>query len=269
MKIKKRIGLIGCGNMGSAILKGILSKKIAAPKHIFVFDADASKLNSVVRTFRVHKTSNNRDLVRKSQIILLAIKPQEFSSVAGEIRSELKSAHGVISILAGTPISKIKKNLNSRCQVSRAMPNLGAVVGEGITAVTNSGGQAASAASVIFSGCGKVIRLNENYFDLVTAVSGSGPAYFFLLMEFLSQAARRGGLSRASADLLAVQTAVGAARLAQVSVQGPGKLRRMVTSKKGTTDAALRYLSQKGFSKIFIQAVQQAVKRAKQLSKLT
>ena len=254
--------------MGSAILKGILSKKIAAPKQIFIFDAAASKMNSISKKYGVQKAFSNRDLVRKSQIILLAIKPQEFSSVAGEIRSELKSTHGVISILAGTPISKIKKNLGSHCQVSRAMPNLGAVVGEGITAVTNSGGQAASAASVIFSGCGKIIRLNENYFDLVTAVSGSGPAYFFLLMEFLSQTARRGGLSRASADLLAVQTAVGAARLAQASAQGPDELRRLVTSKKGTTDAALRYLSKKGFSKIFIQAVQQAVRRAKQLSKL-
>ncbi len=254
--------------MGSAIIKGLLSKKIASASQIFVFDADKSKLNSVSKKFRVRKASDNLNLVRNCQIVVLAVKPQEFRAVARQIKSELNTRHIVISILAGTPLAKLKKNLNSRCQISRAMPNLGAVVGEGITAVTSSSRQADQAACAVFSGCGKVVKLSERYFDLVTAVSGSGPAYFFLLMELLSLAAQKGGLSKQTANLLAIQTAAGAARLAQGSQHDPSELRKMVTSKKGTTDAALRHLSKKGFSQIFIQAVQQAVRRAKQLSKL-
>ena len=269
MRINKKIGFIGCGNMGSAILKGLVSNKIAGSKQIFIFDSDSSKMNSISKKYRVQKALNNCDLVRKCQIILLAVKPQEFSQVAQEIRFELRPQRIVISILAGTPLSKIKKNLNSRCQISRAMPNLGALVGESITAVTSTSNQATSATSAIFSGCGKVIKLNERYFDLVTAVSGSGPAYFFLLTELLSQAAQKGGLSKDLADLLAIQTAVGAAHLTKTSTKRPGELCKMVTSKKGTTDAALSYLSKKGFSRIFIQAVAQAIRRAKQLSKLT
>lgn len=254
--------------MGSAILKGIISQKIASPEKIIIFDADPSKMNFISKKYHVRKTSSNQELVRNSQVILLAIKPQEFSRVANEIRAGLKSNHIVISILAGTPISKIKKNLKCR-QVSRVMPNLGAVVGEGIAAVVSTSRQADAVAALIFSGCGTVIKLSEKYFDLVTAVSGSGPAYFFLLMETLSEAAQRGGLSKRSAEALAIQTAVGAARLAQTSASGPGELRKMVTSKKGTTDAALRHLSKKGFSRIFIQAVQKALGRAKELSRLT
>lgn len=265
-KINKRIGFIGCGNMGSAILKGLVSNKIASPKQIFIFDADFSKMNSVSKKYHVQKALNNRDLIRKCQIVLLAIKPQEFSQVAREIRFELGSEHIVISILAGTPIAKIKKDLNSHCQISRAMPNLGALVGEAITAVTSTNSQAASVASAIFSGCGKVIKLSERYFDLVTAVSGSGPAYFFLLTELLSQAAQKGGLSKDSADLLAIQTAVGAAQLTKISTKRPGELRQMVTSKKGTTDAALKYLKQHHFEKIFLNAINRAVKRAQELS---
>ena len=268
MKLNQRIGFIGCGNMGSAILKGIISQKIASPKKIIIFDADPSKMNFISKKYRIQKASNNQELVRNSQVILLAIKPQEFSRVANEIRAELKSNHIVISILAGTPISKLKKNLKSR-KISRVMPNLGAVVGEGIAAVVSTSREADTVSTLIFSGCGKVIKLSEKYFDLVTAVSGSGPAYFFLLMETLSEAAQRGGLSKHSADVLAIQTAVGAARLAQTSASGPDELRKMVTSKKGTTDAALRHLSKKGFSQIFIQAVQKARARAKELSQLT
>lgn len=266
--MNKRIGFIGCGNMGSAILKGILFNKIASPKQIVIFDADPSKMNLIAKKFRVRKASSNQEIVRKSQIIILAIKPQEFSDVAAKIRSELKTNHLVISILAGTPLAKLKKYLGSRCKIARAMPNLGAKVGESITALTSTSPKSLKIAGKIFSGCGKVIQLEERYFDWVTAVSGSGPAYFFLLMELLSQAAQKGGLSKSSADLLAIQTAAGAARLAQNSAQGPEQLRKMVTSKKGTTEAALQYLSKKKFGPIFVEAVHQAMKRAKQLSQL-
>ena len=158
--------------------------------------------------------------------------------------------------------------LGTKPAVVRAMPNLGAQVSQSMTAVTGENRSALQSAEVIFSGCGQVILLSEKHFDLVTAISGSGPAYFFLLMELLAKAAERKGISKGAARLLAVQTAFGAALLAERSIRTPKELRKQVTSKKGTTDAALRYLEKKKFSQTFLSAIDRAVKRARQLSKL-
>ena len=267
-KIQKMIGLIGSGNMGSAILAGLIKNRIAPRNQIYVYDGVRSKMNSVSRNFGVKGAKNNRDLVRKTKIILLAVKPQDLRRVGEEIRNALTSNHVVISILAGTPVQKLKRVLGTKPLLVRAMPNLGARVGEAITAITSTSRSALRFTQIIFSGCGEVIQLPEKHFDLVTAVSGSGPAYFFLMMELLAKAAERRGISKQAARLLAVQTALGAARLAHEASDSPERLRKKVTSKKGTTDAALRYLWKKKFPSIFSGAIDQAVKRARQLSKL-
>ena len=267
-KIQKNIGLIGAGNMGSAILAGLIKNRIASRHQIYVYDEARAKMNSVSRTFGVKRAKNNLELVKKSRIVLLAVKPQDLREVGGEIRKVLNSNHIVISILAGTPIQKLKRVLGTKPAVVRAMPNLGAQVSQSMTAVTGGNRSALQSAEVIFSGCGQVIQLPEKHFDLVTAISGSGPAYFFLLMELLAKAAERKGISKGAARLLAVQTAFGAALLAERSLRTPEELRKQVTSKKGTTDAALRYLEKKKFSQTFLNAIDQAVKRARQLSKL-
>lgn len=266
-RLNKKIGFIGCGNMGSAILKGLLSKKIVSSRQILIHDLNRTTLNSVSKKYGVRRAANNQALAQHSEVIFLAVKPQEFSTVAADIRSSLRKNHLVISILAGTPMAKLRKHLGAKCQLVRAMPNLGALVSEGITAVTGSSATAAFLARTLFSGCGKVILLKERYFNLVTAVSGSGPAYFFLMMELMSQAAQKGGLDKKSSDLLAIQTALGAALLAARSSERPDELRKRVTSKKGTTDAALSYLFQNHFSQIFIEAVDQARRRAEELSR--
>ena len=267
MAIRKRIGIIGCGNMGRAIISGVLKNRIANRKQIFIFDAVRSQMARAAHSFKVRQAKSNRDLAGRADIILLAVKPQDLKTVASEIRGLVRSHQIVVSILAGTPITKLKRLLGMRPLLVRAMPNLGAQVGEAITAIAGANRAALNAAELIFSGCGRVIRLPERHFDLVTAVSGSGPAYFFLLMELLSKAARQGGIPSAAARLLAVQTALGAARLAQMSSDSPEELRQKVTSKKGTTDAALRFLWKKKFGAIFIQGIRQAVKRARQLSR--
>ena len=254
--------------MGSAILSGLLRNRISQPKQIFVFDSVRSKMRSVSKTFRIHSTKSNLDLVRHAQIIFLAIKPQDLTSVAKEVRQALRSEQVIVSILAGTPISKLKRFFGSRAKIVRAMPNLGAQVGEAVTAVTSSDHSALRLAEIIFLGCGKVVRLSEKHFDLVTAISGSGPAYFFLMMELLAQVAKKGGISDEAAQLLAVQTALGAGKLAESSLHSPEALRKMVTSKKGTTDAALNVLFQKRFPKIFEAALYSAVQRAHELSRI-
>ncbi|MBI4394815.1 MAG: pyrroline-5-carboxylate reductase [Candidatus Omnitrophica bacterium] len=265
-RINKTIGIIGCGNMGSAILNGLLHSQIAHPNRICVHDSLISKAKSVSKKFGVHRAKSNLELVRRSEIILLAVKPQDLDSVGKEMRPHLHSKHVIVSILAGIPIKALDRAFGRRVAIVRAMPNLGAQVGEGMTAITSRNRAALKAASVIFCGCGKAVELPEKYFNLVTAVSGSGPAYFFLMMELLAKRAERGGIPRTSAKLLATQTALGAAHLAVISAHSPKELRKMVTSKKGTTEAALKVLFAKGFPKIFSQAINRAVRRARELS---
>ena len=263
--MNKRLGLIGCGNMGSAILSGLIGKRILGPGQIYVYDNVRSKRSSLSKKYRVRTAKNNLDLVKKSEIVLLAIKPQDLYTVSKETRDAFNSRHTIISILAGTPIQKLKRAFGTKTKIVRAMPNLGAQVGESVTAVTGNK-SSLKTAQVIFLSCGEVILLPEKYFDSVTAISGSGPAYFFLMMELLTKAGMKKGISKQSSELLAIQTAVGAAKLAR-QLKSPEHLRKQVTSKKGTTDAALQFLWKKKFPAIFLGAIDQAVKRAKQLSK--
>ncbi len=268
----KTIGLIGCGHMGSAILEGLLSKRMIAPGRTFVCDVDRRKAQVLSRKFHVRMLSSGADAARHADILILAVKPQDLLSAGGEIRKGFFSRKGqksrtLISILAGTPLRKIKRVMGHRVSLVRAMPNLGAQVAESMTVITGAGGIHLARAEAVFSACGKVIRLPEKYFDVVTAVSGSGPAYFFLMMELLAKFGKCSGLSKKNAELLAVQTALGAALLAQGAKESPDVLRKRVTSKKGTTEAALSFLSQRDFEKIFSEALKRAVKRSRELSK--
>ena len=266
MKIKEKIGVIGVGNMGGAILEGLFKKKLAAPGQLWCYDKISEKADAFAKNWKIHRAASNRELVQKNQVVLLAVKPQDLSATAEELKGVFKKSHLLISILAGTPIAKIKQALGASLETVRAMPNLGAKVGEAVTALTGSDVEALGLAEKIFSGCGKTLRLEEKYFDLVTAVSGSGPAYFFFLMELLAEAAMRKGLSENDARLLAVQTAVGAGLLAQAVSESPAELRKMVTSKGGTTEAALKVLMEKNFPDIFHAAIQTALERGQELS---
>ena len=267
MKLNKKIGLLGVGNMGAAILDGMLSEKIAKSSQLYLYDKVSSKVKKFAVSRKTKKASSAQDLAKKSDVLLLAIKPQDLSSLGKELKPYLTKQHVIISILAGTPLTKLKSALGSKAKIVRAMPNLGARVGESITALTGGGPSATSVAKKVFLGCGETVQLSEKHFDLVTAVSGSGPAYFFLMMEVLSDEARKRGMSRKDAELLAVQTAVGAANLARKSVFSPGALRQMVTSKKGTTEAALKEMKKHKFSTALSKGVSAAIKRGRALSK--
>lgn len=265
MSIQETIGLIGVGNMGGSILEGLLAKKIASPKQIWIYDKVQEKVREFESKYSVQAASSNQDLAAKTQVLILAIKPQDLAATAQEIKPALKSPRVILSILAGTPIAKIQEHLGSNLDIIRAMPNLGAKVGESLTAVTGSV-KALELAQKIFSGCGKVLHLEEQHFDLITALSGSGPAYFFYLMELLAQEGRARGLSAQQAQLAAVQTAVGAALLALQSGEDPALLRERVTSKGGTTEAALKVLM-KTFPASVRDAVQAAFDRGRELGK--
>lgn len=266
MRIKKRFGIIGCGNMGGAILAGLLKTGRARPGQVIVFDKVSSKAQDFGRRWKVKVGKGNREVVSKSEIVLLAVKPQDLFEASAEFRTDFKSRHTVLSILAGTPISKIKRAVGSQPSIVRAMPNLGAQVGQAITALTGKSARALREAETVFSACGQTVQLKEKHFDLVTAVSGSGPAYFFLIMELLAEVAWANGLKKEVARRLAVQTALGAALLARQSEFPPDELRRRVTSKGGTTAAALQLFQDKGLARIFKNGVEAALRRGRQLS---
>jgi len=264
--MKESIGFAGCGNMGCGILRGILRKRLVSKKEIVAFDKDPEKMRNLQKFFGVRQADSLKALVQRSKIIILAVKPQQFQEAASEIKPHLKKGQVVISILAGTTLSSLRKYLGTAPRLVRIMPNLGALVGEAASAISGSDERSLQRAELIFKACGEVVRVKEPLMDLVTAVSGSGPAYFFLLMERLEQEAVRGGIDPASARKLAIHTALGSARLAAETHHSPGALRSMVTSKGGTTEEALEVFHQYGFDEMIAEAVEKAAQRAKELA---
>lgn len=265
-KLKQKFGLIGCGYMGGALLAGVLKRRVVSPREVTVYDAIPSKARAFARRFGVRQGKTNAGVVKASGVVLLAVKPQDLFRAAAEFRAAFSARHLLLTILAGTPIAKVRRAVGPKPKIVRAMPNLAANVGEAVTAITGHSAGIARA-ETIFSSCGKTLRLPEKYFDLVTAVSGSGPAYFFLLMELLSKEAERHGLSKEAGRTLAVQTAVGAALLARNAPETPEELRKQVTSKGGTTEAALRVFETEGFARIVSKGVRAALRRGRELGR--
>lgn len=266
MKLKQKIGVIGVGNMGGAILEGLFRKKIATPSQVWTCDKIEEKVQQFTKEWKTQKALSPGEVAGATDVLILSIKPQDLESMRIELKPYLKKGHTLITILAGTPLTKIRELLGEKPSLVRAMPNLGAKVGEAITALTGTNPESLKLAEIIFSGCGKTLQLSESHFDLVTAVSGSGPAYFFLLMELLARFAQEAGLAAKEARLLAIQTGLGAARLAQSSSFSPEELRQQVTSRGGTTEAALNVLEKEKFGDIFFKALKAALDRGRELS---
>lgn len=263
----KKIGVVGVGNMGASIVEGVLARRLTTPSRVWIYDKDVKKAQAFAGRHRVGRASSIAELLEKADVVLLAMKPQDFVLFAAENRSFFKAGQGVISILAGMTTEKIAKALGKNVSIIRAMPNLGAKVGQSMTVVCGKNRSALSLAETLFSGCGTVAILPEKMLDLVTAISGSGPAYFFHLMELMTEFGVKQGLPAKIAEALAVQTGLGAALLAKDSEESCAQLRQRVTSKKGTTEAALKTLQRGKFGKIFQRALAAAVKRSRQLRK--
>ena len=262
-----KIGLIGVGTMGASILDGVLVRRLALTSRVFIYDKDAAKARAFSGKHSVTVTASVAELLKRADVILLAIKPQDFESFALDHRSSFRPGQGVISILAGLTTEKIGKALGKNAVIVRAMPNLGAKAGESMTALCGKNKKWLSFSAALFAGCGEVATLPEKMFDLVTAVSGSGPAYFFHMMELLEEFGVKQGLSQRVASTLAIQTGLGAALVAKGSPVSCGELRKMVTSKKGTTEAALKTLDKGHFRKLFYRALASAMKRSRELRK--
>ena len=262
---KQNLGLIGVGNMGTSIVEGLIGRRLAPASRIWVYDKMGDKSQAFARQHQVKVAASNVELADLCDVLILAIKPQDLTAVASEFRGNLKAGQTVISILAGMTLEKLEEALGKKGWLVRAMPNLGAKVGESLTALTGVSPQALSVAESVFSGCGRTVRLGEEHFDFFTALAGSGPAYFFLLMETIEKKALEQGFPREAARLVAIQTSVGAALTGRASSQSPAELREMVTSKGGTTEAALKVLESKNVRELFSAAYDAAANRGREL----
>lgn len=259
-----KVGIIGGGNMGTAILAGIGGKYTAA-----VCEQDAKRAGFLKRRFGV-KAADVDHVAQGSRVIILAVKPQDFEEVLETLRWYVRQDQLIISIAAGITCRYIEQRLGKNIRVVRTMPNLPAQVGEAVTGVCR--GEFATAADVkttrqIFNCIGKTVVVDERFMDAITAVSGSGPGYIFYFAECLEKAARSLGLSPALAKELVAQTLKGSIRLLEQSGEGADILRARVTSKGGTTQAALAVFEKNKMGKIVQQALAAARKRARALSK--
>ena len=263
-----KIAFIGGGVMGEAMLSAILAKGLSWPQAISVSDISQSRRQHLEQKYGVATMNDNRQAIKRGDVVVLAIKPQNLAEVMAELNGQLKSAQLVLSIIAGARIDTLCRGLNHNCVV-RAMPNTPAQIGEGIsvwTATAEVTEQQKRWAGSILGAMGKEIYVDdEKYIDMATAVSGSGPAYIFLFAESLIEAAMHIGLPRDMAQELVVQTLSGSGHFLRKSGKQPLELRKMVTSPGGTTAEALAQLEKGKFTELVKQAVEAAYNKAKRL----
>ena len=260
----QKLAIIGCGIMGSAILESLIREKVFAPSQITAVDTDEKKLRKLKKKLGVKTSENAAEAVNKADVILLAVKPQNLA----EVCQNWKTKKLVISILAGTRIADLKKLTGSQ-KIARAMPNTPAKIGAGISgwfASKNVSKTEKILVRKILASFGEEAELrSEKMLDAITAISGSGPAYFFAFAEALEKSAQKLGLGKL-APIFVRQTFLGAAKLAEAEMISFSKLRKNVTSKGGTTEAALKIFEKKKLEKIVETATEAAKKRSEKLS---
>ncbi len=259
-----RIGLIGGGNMGAALIKGLVGDY-----NVCVTEKDQRRASFLRRRFGI-ATLPLAALTHKARVLVLAVKPQHLNEVLEELNPHVRADHLVVSIAAGVMTSYLEKRLGTKIRVVRAMPNLPLQIGEGITAVCK--GRYAKKSDLdtvcqLFNHVGTTVTVAEKDMDAVTAVSGSGPAYVFLFAEYLSRTARALGLTEHLTRQLVLRTLAGSLALMERSKEAPALLRARVTSKGGTTQAALRVFTKRKMDKIFKEALTAAKRRSKELAR--
>ena len=265
----KTIAFIGGGNMAEALIKGLIAAGTAKPDHILVTDVSVDRLAHLHQTYGVMQKGNG-EAAREADIIILCVKPQVVERVLADISSAVDAKKLVISIAAGIVIAKIEKGLKESSHVVRVMPNTPALVLAGAAAL--AGGKHATNDDLaltqgIFNSVGRAVIVEEKLMDAVTGLSGSGPAYVFMIIDALSDAGVKEGLPRPLALELAAQTVYGAAKMVLETKEHPGKLRDMVTSPGGTTIEGLHALEKGKLRATLMNAVEAATTRSRELGK--
>jgi pyrroline-5-carboxylate reductase len=269
--IEKNIAFLGAGNMAGALVRGLLNAKAVLPNQIWCVDIRAERLAELEKTHGVRVGRSNQEAAAWADVVVLSTKPQVFDRLLPEVAEGIRPNALSVSIAAGIPIAAIEARLPPGSRVVRTMPNTPAIVDAGATAIaagTHATEDDIAIVKQLFDGVGVAIVLDEILLDAVTGLSGSGPAYIFLMIEALSDAGVKVGLHRDSAQLLAAQTVFGAAKLLLETGEHPGRLKDMVTSPGGTAIAGLHTLESGGLRKTLIDAVETATERSKQLGEI-
>jgi len=266
----KCLGFIGGGNMAEAMIRGLLKAQLLGPQEILASDVTAERLTYLQQTFGIRTSRDNAEVAGKADIVLFAVKPQIMSPVLDGLVEVITEEKVLISIAAGISTRLIAEKFPGKVRVVRVMPNTPALVLEGASALAP--GAAATPedlelAKRLFAAVGKVVVVEETLMDAVTGLSGSGPAYIFMIIDALSDAGVKVGLSRKVAQLLAAQTVLGAARMVLETHKHPGELKDMVTSPGGTAIAGLHTLEAGGLRTTLINAVEAATRRSMELGR--
>lgn len=268
----RKIGIIGTGNMGEALISGLVASESARPQDIICTDVREEKLAQVHQKFGVRTSADNCEAVEISEVIIYATKPQILASVLRQTAHCLDMSKLVISIAAGVPLAAIESCLNKELRLIRVMPNIAAFVKQGATAIAAGGHileNDLKIAKAIFDSVGKSIFIEENILmDAITGLSGSGPAYIFLIIDALADAGVKMGLSREDSLFLSAQTVLGAAELLIKTKEHPGQLKDRVTSPGGTAIAGLHTLEKGGLRTTLINAVEAATQRSRELGEM-
>lgn len=264
-----KLGFIGAGNMAKATIEGILANNLAKKENITIYDINIHTVNLLVETLGISKAENPSDLAKTSDVLILAVKPNVCASALKSLGASL-SSKAIISIAAGKSVQELSSLVPSDCRILRVMPNTPAMVGEGMTALctnTTFTDEERKMAEQIFGAFGRYEWVSEGLIDAVTAVSGSGPAYVFMVIEAMADGGVREGLSRELALKLAAQTVLGAAKMVLDSGKHPAVLRDMVCSPGGTTIDAVYALEDGGLRASLIKAVEVCAEKSRKLSK--
>ncbi|HEV2172661.1 MAG TPA: pyrroline-5-carboxylate reductase [Nitrospira sp.] len=270
MLANRKIGFIGAGNMAEALIAGLLHANRLSPSQLMASDIDGARLTGLHRTYKIEMAGSNRDVAERADILVLAVEPQVLDDVLAAIAAVVRVRDGtlIVSVAAGYPIARIARHLSGATRIVRSMPNTPSLIREGVTALAYDErlpDNDAVAARTLFESIGKVVRVDERALNAVTGLSGSGPAYVYMMIEALADGGVKMGLARETAQLLAAQTVAGAARMVLESDEHPGKLKDRVASPGGTTIAGLHELERGRLRATLISAVEAATLRSSEL----
>lgn len=263
-----KLGFIGCGNMAKAMIGGIISSKILGGEEIIASDSYAEGLAKANKELGINITSDNKEVAMNSQVIVLSVKPQYYDKVIKEVSPIIKDDTIIVTIAPGQSLEKLEGQFGRPVKIVRTMPNTPALVGEGITGVCKNAlvtEKELNHVCNILSGFGKAEVIEERMMDAVVAVSGSSPAYVFMFIEAMADAAVMEGMPRDKAYKFAAQAVYGSAKMVMETGKHPGELKDMVCSPGGTTIEAVRVLEEKGLRSSVIEAMKACTKKAREM----
>lgn len=266
----KKTVILGFGAMGGSLARGWVQKRLIRPSDLWAVDSDPSRLVAGRRLLRI-RTGTASEALPGASLILLAVKPQQMKELLSTIRDLVPRRALVVTIAAGVSTAQVERSLPQGCPVVRVMPNTPSQLGEGMSAVAAGGRSGPShlrAVLRLFEAVGQAVEVREEWMDLVTGISGSGPAYLYLFIEALVESGVKRGLPPPLALQLAAQTALGASRMVLETGRNPAELRAQVSSPGGTTLAGLKVLEERGFKGILDAAITAAVERAAELRRM-